>query len=565
MFFALTLQTVLEDAAQQQPSVGVTAFADDVLLQGSETRALAAAFRTVCSGGEPLGLTARLDKCGVYSRSSGRAAAVAAELGIPRKADGLVAAGTPIGTDEFVSGYAMDCANAACSTIAELQALPVPVQDKLILLRRSQQWRLAHLPRVAPWHLIEAAVDRLADTVRNAVASTLSLPLPPGSTVAQQFQLPLRFGGLGFPRFDAQTASAAALSSAAVAESAMSGGHVRFRPFAGSMAPSLQLAWAQLHSEGVWAEAPEYADAACIADVLPSVQREYGKHQAQLAHAALAASCDADSRQGQLVLARLRSCASRASSMWMDVLPTSSSLTMSDPECISALRHRLGAPFMPAGAPVVRCFCGDLVEPGDPHHPMLCNKLSGAKTSRHDLIVQCWRRSAHRATVATAVEPPTARLRTPGGDARIDGSRGDLLLALTAGLTMVDVSVTCPTAATYLLAAARVDGSAAARRDTAKKAKYAQDGAGGYAFVPLSVETHGRWGKPAMQLLKQLSDHAGFQDADGPSFITNALGELSVALCKGNHIVFRAGLKVLARASGVGFCAGASAPSTEVE
>ena len=64
---------------------------------------------------------------------------------------------------------------------------------------------------------------------------------------------------------------------------------------------------------------------------------------------------------------------------------------------------------------------------------------------------------------------------------------------------MVDVSVTCPTAATYLLAAARVDGSAAARRDTAKKAKYAQDGAGGYAFVPLSVETHGQWGKPAMQ------------------------------------------------------------------
>ena len=115
------------------------------------------------------------------------------------------------------------------------------------------------------------------------------------------------------------------------------------------------------------------------------------------------------------------------------------------------------------------------------------------------------------------------------------------------------------------MAAARVDGSAAARRDTAKKAKYAQDGAGGYAFVPLSVETHGRWGKPAMQLLKQLSDHAGFQDADGPSFITNAQGELSVALCKGNHIVFRAGLKVLARASGVGFCAGASAPSTEVE
>ena len=95
--------------------------------------------------------------------------------------------------------------------------------------------------------------------------------------------------------------------------------------------------------------------------------------------------------------------------------------------------------------------------------------------------------------------------------------------------------------------------------------QYAHHGGGGYAFVPLSVETHGRWGKPAMRLLGQLSDHAGFTGADSGSFVANALCELSVALCKGNHLVFRAGLKVLARAAGVGFCAGASDPIVDVD
>ena len=48
-------------------------------------------------------------------------------------------------------------------------------------------------------------------------------------------------------------------------------------------------------------------------------------------------------------------------------------------------------------------------------------------------------------------------------------------------------------------------------------------------------------------------------------FVTNALTELSVALCLGNAIVFNAGLKIMARSSGCAFEAGADVPYSEVD
>ena len=83
--------------------------------------------------------------------------------------------------------------------------------------------------------------------------------------------------------------------------------------------------------------------------------------------------------------------------------------------------------------------------------------------------------------------------------------------------------------------------------------------------MPLSVESYGRLGQPAMELLNVLATVAsasGF--VDKAAFVSNALRELGVALCRGQGLLFRAGLKTLARASGVAFAAGASAPTAEV-
>ena len=77
--------------------------------------------------------------------------------------------------------------------------------------------------------------------------------------------------------------------------------------------------------------------------------------------------------------------------------------------------------------------------------------------------------------------------------------------ALQDELTVVDVSVVRPAAATYVNAAARAEVSGAAVRDQAKRAQYENFDPLGYAFVLLSTETFARLEKPAMALLDKLS------------------------------------------------------------
>ena len=108
------------------------------------------------------------------------------------------------------------------------------------------------------------------------------------------------------------------------------------------------------------------------------------------------------------------------------------------------------------------------------------------------------------------------------------------MLALQDALTVVDVLVAHPTAATYVNKAACTEGSAAAVRDLAKLAQYESSDPVGYAFVPLSTETFSRLGKPAMALLNKVVKCAlagGVAFKDG--FVVNALHELSVRLCRG--------------------------------
>ena len=95
-------------------------------------------------------------KGGVYSQDKEVAARVAAALSLPHRAEGIVAAGTPIGTDAFVAAHAeATCAAAreAMQTLHDLPPAVLPLQDKLLLLRCSLQQRVLHLPRCAPWPL----------------------------------------------------------------------------------------------------------------------------------------------------------------------------------------------------------------------------------------------------------------------------------------------------------------------------------------------------------------------------------------------------------------------------
>lgn len=120
-----------------------------------------------------------------------------------------------------------------------------------------------------------------------------------------------------------------------------------------------------------------------------------------------------------------------------------------------------------------------------------------------------------------------------------------------SNLCIGDVSVINPCASTYRWHSAREVGWAARRRDGDKRTAYRAHDPDAYDFVPLSQESYGRLGRPAMEHLNMLADVAERSgDVRRDRFVRNALRRLSVAMCKGNAHVLRMGMQRLAKVSG---------------
>lgn len=566
LYFSITTQDMLEKMKLTHPGAPPLAYTDDTFLQGTSS-AVTAAFPALCNLGAAIGLEVRLNKCGVYSRNAAAAIEAANILEVPHRAEGLLVAGTPVGTDEYITSHADSKSDDVAKFIDGLQDIPLPLQDKFIIMRASTQMRLAHLPRVAPWNLVGEAIQRMESKVAEATFKLMSLPVQP-ELLASQVTLPLRYGGMGIRATSSLEAKAAFLSAAAVTQKVMSAGPLPFRPFSGPMGPGLIGDWHALHSTAgdLWPTASREVDDACISEVLPKVQRMYSKFQAQSKSEQLLSSCHVDNEAGLMKLARLNSCSCRTASMWLDTLPTSHALQLSDADFGSAMRHRLGLSQMPSNAPGVQCSCNRFMQQGDLDHAMTCKSLSGVRTLRHDILKGIVRRISNRAGIASSVEPTLRTL--PGSQSAAIStrpeSRGDVLMVLPSGMTVVDVSVIHPAASSYLQAA-RTVGGAAAVRDAAKTVRYESIDPNGYTFVPISVETFGRLGKPAMELINKLAATAAAGGAvEKSAFMANALRELSVGLCRGNGVLYRSSLGVLARASGSAFMAGMTVPTSDV-
>jgi hypothetical protein len=108
----------------------------------------------------------------------------------------------------------------------------------------------------------------------------------------------------------------------------------------------------------------------------------------------------------------------------------------------------------------------------------------------------------HRAGIASTQEPALRSLPGLAGGAGTSATgastwveaRGDILLALPRGITIVDISITHPVAINTLAAAATTAGAAAARREQQKRATDSRAEPNGFPFVPFSVESYGRMG-----------------------------------------------------------------------
>jgi hypothetical protein len=97
-------------------------------------------------------------------------------------------------------------------------------------------------------------------------------------------------------------------------------------------------------------------------------------------------------------------------------------------------------------------------------------------------------------------------------------------------------------------------------RHAVHRAGYARVEPNGYSFVLLLTLL--RLGQPAMALLHLLGDEAaGHGGVSRASFVAGALRELSVGLIRGNFLLYRASIGMLARSSGSSFRAGLSVPT----
>jgi hypothetical protein len=158
LLFALTLQGPLEEIA----AMGLArplAYADDTFLQGALAPTMRA-FAALSALAAPLGLQSQPAKCAVHSGDHAAAAAVAGQLGVMHALEGLLAAGTPVGTPSFQTANAESCATRACHLMDELLALSLGDQDRWLALHSSLQKRVAHLPRGCTWEHVGPAVVR---------------------------------------------------------------------------------------------------------------------------------------------------------------------------------------------------------------------------------------------------------------------------------------------------------------------------------------------------------------------------------------------------------------------
>ena len=108
-------------------------------------------------------------------------------------------------------------------------------------------------------------------------------------------------------------------------------------------------------------------------------------------------------------------------------------------------------------------------------------------------------------------------------------------------------------------------GAAGRAKDNDKIRRYRRNDTNAYDFIPFAVESFGRLSPKAMERLNTLATAAaGASAVDKGNFVTNALREISVALCRGNAQVYRHGEAAFARLSGVAMVPGASCPTAEV-
>jgi hypothetical protein len=478
-----------------------------------------------------------------------------------------VVAGCPVGAPEFVAAKTLAAAEEVQHLILTLMGLQVPVQDKLLVLRKSLQVKLAHFARCVPYELAESAFQKTEAAVLAAFLALVGRN--EADLEVEQLYLPLRKGGVGMLGLTAHqgvVSNAGYLAAAALAQSALEGGASAFLPLSDARVDSLSSTWEQVAAFCLTTEQheeprPMNLQEALAEGLLPQLQRRANGVAQEQRHAKLLGKYramlgdDATRDLAQEHLARLHSLECGVGTCWLEVKPTKDQWELDDATVKSALRFMLGVSPGPPHQACFQCACG--YRGSDGHHAMSCDKLARSRIMRHNHVqslVQC---GAKMAGHSSSIEPQERHLKNLSfGDVGY-GQRGDVLVSTLDDLLNVDIVVTHPASYSMRSRASREPGAAAKVAEAKKRSTHGV-GAVGHTFVPFAIESYGRLGLDAMQLLKDWADSAsggGLFDRDG--YLVWIKQEISVALIKGNARLFRGYVGFLTQGVGQRFVHGA--------
>ena len=241
----------------------------------------------------------------------------------------------------------------------------------------------------------------------------------------EQAVLPHRHGGMGLRRFNEDVATAARLSSAALACAALADGGGKGDPFRGAAELDARAAFESLRRS--WPTVKGLADS-------PDDPREWARcsqakktlRMASLQHAVMHADADARAaavfatleadvagQASQLQtaalsnMARLRSCARALVSAWLTARPGLAELTAVEFRTNALLR--LGEDLFPGQDQDMACVCGRATAAGGTH-ARVCGALWHTVVARHNMMVDAWRRFFARAGISTSLEPHMKQL-----------------------------------------------------------------------------------------------------------------------------------------------------------
>ena len=189
-----------------------------------------------------------------------------------------------------------------------------------------------------------------------------------------------------------------------------------------------------------------------------------------------------------------------------------------------------------------------------PDHAHVCSATKGLRTSRNDQQVHAWRRVLRCAGCSLCREPT---YRTVAAHAAANAAglrRGDIVATMPYGrLLALDVVIVHPWASSYAVGASKIepDGKAARIAAARNRREFATrgEGAGGFDFGPIAVETGGRLGADALFLLSELCDVAAARNSrlSKAAFVRRTLTDLACPLCRGNASVYAGSMSRLLR------------------